>query len=81
ARPAWSKADDDQTRPNNATLIAAGNLAGLPALCLPCGFTPEGLPLALQFVGPPFSENTLLSLGMWFQSQTDWHLRQPPDTE
>lgn len=81
ARPAWTAADSDQARPNNATLIAAGNLAGLPALCLPCGFTPEGLPLALQFVGPPFSENTLLSLGIWFQSQTDWHRRQPPDTE
>lgn len=65
-------------RPSNPSLIAAGNLAGLPALCLPCGFAPSGLPLALQFVGRPFSENTLLSLGAWFQSQTDWHRRRPP---
>jgi len=65
-------------RPNNASLIAAGNLAGLPALCIPCGFSSDGLPLALQLVGPPFSENLLLSLGAWFQSQTDWHRRKPP---
>ena len=62
----------------NPALIPAGNLAGLPALCLPCGFTPDGLPLAIQLVGPPFSENTLLSLGAWFQSETDWHRRRPP---
>jgi aspartyl-tRNA(Asn)/glutamyl-tRNA(Gln) amidotransferase subunit A len=59
-------------------LIPAGNLAGLPALCLPCGFTPDGLPLAIQLVGRPFAENTLLSLGAWFQARTDWHRRRPP---
>jgi aspartyl-tRNA(Asn)/glutamyl-tRNA(Gln) amidotransferase subunit A len=68
-------------RPNNASLIGAGNLAGLPALCLPCGFTEDGLPLSLQFVGPPFSESLLVSLGQWFQSQTDWHQKRPPGTE
>lgn len=62
----------------NPALIAAGNLAGLPALCLPCGFTPQGLPLAIQLVGRPFEENTLLSLGAWYQTQTDWHRRRPP---
>jgi aspartyl-tRNA(Asn)/glutamyl-tRNA(Gln) amidotransferase subunit A len=75
ARPA------ETSQPSNAGLVPAGNLAGLPALCLPCGFTPEGLPLSLQFVGPPFSENTLLSLGAWFQAQTDWHRKRPPGTE
>src|SRR5436309_10992102 len=57
-------------------LIPAGNLAGLPALCLPCGFA-EGMPLGLQLVGPPFSENTLLALGTEFQQRTDWHKRRP----
>lgn len=71
-------AAETPARANNASLIAAGNLAGLPALCVPCGFSPEGLPLSLQFVGPAFSENLLLSLGAWFQSQTDWHARRPP---
>jgi Asp-tRNA(Asn)/Glu-tRNA(Gln) amidotransferase A subunit family amidase len=70
---------DSPQRPNNASLIAASNLAGLPALSIPCGFSVEGLPLGLQLVGPPFSENRLLALGVWFQSQTDWHLRRPPE--
>jgi aspartyl-tRNA(Asn)/glutamyl-tRNA(Gln) amidotransferase subunit A len=74
-------------RPANPALIPAGNLAGLPALCLPCGFArasgarKEGaseLPVAIQLVGPPFAENRLLSLGAWFQAQTDWHRRRPP---
>lgn len=60
---------------NNASLIPASNLAGLPALFLPCGFTPTGLPLGIQLVGRPFEENLLLSLGAWYQRETDWHLR------
>jgi aspartyl-tRNA(Asn)/glutamyl-tRNA(Gln) amidotransferase subunit A len=59
-------------------IVQAGNLAGLPALVLPCGFV-ENLPLALQFVGAPFSENLLLSIGKDFQSRTDWHKRRPPE--
>ena len=65
------------TDPGMNALIPAGNLAGLPALSLPCGFA-GGLPLALQLVGPPFSENTLLALGREFQNRTDWHRRRPP---
>ena len=57
-------------------LIAAGNLAGLPALSLPCGFA-EGLPLGISLVGRPFYENTLLAVGREFQNQTDWHRRRP----
>ena len=58
-------------------LIQAGNLAGLPALSIPCGFA-GSLPVALQLVGPAFTENTLLALGREFQSRTDWHKRRPP---
>ena len=58
-------------------IIPAGNLAGLPALVLPCGFA-GNLPVALQVVGPPWSENTLLAIGKDFQSRTDWHRRRPP---
>jgi aspartyl-tRNA(Asn)/glutamyl-tRNA(Gln) amidotransferase subunit A len=57
-------------------LIPAGNLAGLPALSLPCGFD-GGLPLAIQLVGRPFSENTLLAIGKQYQTVTDWHRRTP----
>jgi aspartyl-tRNA(Asn)/glutamyl-tRNA(Gln) amidotransferase subunit A len=57
-------------------IIQAGNLAGLPALVLPCGFA-GNLPLGLQVVGAPFSENTLLAVGREFQARTDWHKRRP----
>jgi aspartyl-tRNA(Asn)/glutamyl-tRNA(Gln) amidotransferase subunit A len=58
-------------------LSAAGNLAGLPALFLPCGFA-GGLPVAIQIVGRPFTENTLVAVGKEFQARTDWHRRRPP---
>jgi aspartyl-tRNA(Asn)/glutamyl-tRNA(Gln) amidotransferase subunit A len=60
-----------------AGLIPAGNLAGLPAIVLPCGFA-DNLPVALQVVGAPYSENLLLAVGAGFQSRTDWHKRRPP---
>lgn len=60
-----------------SSLIPAGNLAGLPALSLPCGFA-NGLPIAISVVGRPFFENLLCSVGVGFQSQTDWHRRRPP---
>ena len=58
-------------------LIPAGNLAGLPAVSLPCGFA-NGLPVGISLVGRPFYENQLLSIGAAYQSQTDWHRRKPP---
>ncbi|MCC7173627.1 MAG: amidase [Bryobacterales bacterium] len=58
-------------------LGAAGNLAGLPALSLPCGLA-GGLPVAIQIVGRPFNENNILALGVEFQRRTDWHRRRPP---
>jgi aspartyl-tRNA(Asn)/glutamyl-tRNA(Gln) amidotransferase subunit A len=70
----------DRPKPKDAgltALIPAGNLAGLPALSLPCGFAGE-LPVALQLAGPPLTENTLLAVGKEFQSRTDWHKRKPP---
>jgi aspartyl-tRNA(Asn)/glutamyl-tRNA(Gln) amidotransferase subunit A len=61
-------------------LIPAGNLAGLPAISLPCGFA-GGLPIAISVVGRPFYENQLIAIGKAFQSHTDWHRRRPPVTE
>jgi aspartyl-tRNA(Asn)/glutamyl-tRNA(Gln) amidotransferase subunit A len=63
--------------PGLTALIPAGNLAGLPALSLPCGFA-NGMPMGLQLVGSPFSENMLLAIGKTFQDRTDWHKRRPP---
>ena len=63
--------------PGMSAIVPAANLAGLPALVLPCGFA-GNLPVAVQLVGRPFSENTLLALGREFQKRTDWHRRKPP---
>lgn len=58
-------------------LIPAGNLAGVPALSLPCGFA-NGLPISLQLVARPFNENLILAIGKAFQERTDFHKRRPP---
>ncbi len=62
--------------PGNSALIPAGNLGGLPAISLPCGFA-DGLPVAIQLVGNPFSENTLVAVGKAFQARTDFHRQRP----
>jgi aspartyl-tRNA(Asn)/glutamyl-tRNA(Gln) amidotransferase subunit A len=58
-------------------IIPAGNLAGLPAISLPCGFA-SGLPVGISLIGRPWFENHLIGVGRAFQSQTDWHKRKPP---
>jgi aspartyl-tRNA(Asn)/glutamyl-tRNA(Gln) amidotransferase subunit A len=59
-----------------SAIIPAGNLAGLPALSLPCGFA-EGMPVGISLVARPFNEMTILHLGREFQTRTDWHKRRP----
>jgi aspartyl-tRNA(Asn)/glutamyl-tRNA(Gln) amidotransferase subunit A len=58
-------------------LIPGGNLAGWPALALPCGFA-ASLPVSICLVGRSFSENTLLILGLEYQRRTRFHLARPP---
>jgi aspartyl-tRNA(Asn)/glutamyl-tRNA(Gln) amidotransferase subunit A len=53
------------------------NLTGLPALSLPCGFSPEGLPIGLQIIGPHWGEAAVLRAGYAYEQATDWHLRKP----
>jgi aspartyl-tRNA(Asn)/glutamyl-tRNA(Gln) amidotransferase subunit A len=57
-------------------LVPAANLCGLPGLSIPCGFA-NGLPMGIQFVGPAFSENTVIAFGREFQNLTDFHKRHP----
>jgi aspartyl-tRNA(Asn)/glutamyl-tRNA(Gln) amidotransferase subunit A len=61
-------------------LGSGGNLAGLPALSLPCGFSKAGLPIGMQIVGAPMSDLKVLALGRLYQENTDWHRRRPPAT-
>jgi len=51
------------------------NLAGLPAISFPCGFTTNGLPIGLQVAGRSFEESTVLRIAHAYQQLTDWHRR------
>jgi aspartyl-tRNA(Asn)/glutamyl-tRNA(Gln) amidotransferase subunit A len=53
------------------------NLAGLPALSIPCGFTKSGLPIGLQIVARAWGESKILNLGHAFEQATEWHKMQP----
>ena len=55
----------------------SANLAGIPALSMPCGTGREGMPVGLQLMGPHFSEVALLRTAHHFQAATDWHRRLP----
>jgi len=52
------------------------NLAGLPAISLPCGFSNGGLPIGLQIAGKPFEESMILRIAHAYQQMTDWHRRE-----
>ena len=54
------------------------NLTGLPTLSVPCGFSPDNLPIALQLVGKPFDEITVLRAGYTYQQHMKWYERRPP---
>ena len=60
-------------------ISAAGNLAGLPAIGVPCGFTEGGLPTGIQFVGRTYGEAAILAVAAAYQSLTAWHYQHPAD--
>ena len=54
------------------------NLAGTPALSVPCGFSVAGMPMGLQIVGRPFAEETVLRVAHAYEQATEWHNRRAP---
>ncbi|MDQ1556098.1 MAG: aspartyl-tRNA(Asn)/glutamyl-tRNA(Gln) amidotransferase subunit, partial [Actinomycetota bacterium] len=54
------------------------NLTGHPAIAVPCGFTDEGLPLSMQFVGRRNADDVVLEAARRYQCATDWHIAKPP---
>jgi aspartyl-tRNA(Asn)/glutamyl-tRNA(Gln) amidotransferase subunit A len=55
----------------------AVNLAGVPGISVPCGFDENNLPVGLQIISEPFSEEKLLRIARMHEKQTDWHARKP----
>ncbi|MFH1281526.1 MAG: Asp-tRNA(Asn)/Glu-tRNA(Gln) amidotransferase subunit GatA [Candidatus Omnitrophota bacterium] len=53
------------------------NLAGIPAISIPCGFTKKGLPVGLQIMAKPFNEEMLFRVAHAFEQNTDWHKMKP----
>ncbi len=53
------------------------NLAGIPGISIPCGFTEENLPIGLQFLAKPFDEEMLFRVAYTFEKNTDYHRRRP----
>ncbi len=56
----------------------SANLAGLPGISVPAGFSSDGLPIGLQLLAPPLEEERLLRAARMFEKETDWHTRRPP---
>lgn len=54
------------------------NVWGIPAISVPCGFTPSGLPVGLQISASPWEEGRVLQLAHAYEQATDWHKREPP---
>lgn len=55
----------------------SANLAGICGISVPCGFTKAGLPIGLQVLAPPFTEEKLLRVARMHERETDWHVRRP----
>ena len=53
------------------------NLAGIPAIALPCGFSKMGLPIGMQILGRPFDEETILCVAYAYEQATEWHNKKP----
>ncbi len=56
------------------------NLAGIPAISIPCGMTEEGLPIGLQLQAAPLEENRLLEIAHWYQELTGYTMQFPEST-
>jgi Asp-tRNA(Asn)/Glu-tRNA(Gln) amidotransferase A subunit family amidase len=75
ATPLSTNLETDLTFPD--PLGGIGNLCGLPALSVPCGFTEKGLPVGLQFVAKAGDDIAVIQAARTYQQRTDWHKKHP----
>jgi aspartyl-tRNA(Asn)/glutamyl-tRNA(Gln) amidotransferase subunit A len=75
AFPLGDKCDDPVQMYLSDIYTISTNLAGLPAMSIPCGFGKHNMPVGLQIIGPWFSESRLLGVAHQYQQATGWHAR------
>ncbi|MBN1621966.1 MAG: Asp-tRNA(Asn)/Glu-tRNA(Gln) amidotransferase subunit GatA [Endomicrobiales bacterium] len=71
------KADDPLQMYLSDIFTISCNLAGIPGISVPCGFTSNGLPVGLQVLGKPFKEEDILKTAYHYEKNTEWHKRYP----
>jgi aspartyl-tRNA(Asn)/glutamyl-tRNA(Gln) amidotransferase subunit A len=76
AFPIGQKVDDPLAMYLTDIFTLTANMAGIPGMAIPCGFS-EHMPVGLQLLGQPFDEATLLRVGDAYQRVTDWHQQRP----
>jgi aspartyl-tRNA(Asn)/glutamyl-tRNA(Gln) amidotransferase subunit A len=72
------KIDDPLTMYLSDIFTLSANLAGIPGMSVPCGFSSDGLPIGLQILGSHFNEKMLLKVGYCFEGATEFHKKKPP---
>ncbi|MCF8052193.1 MAG: Asp-tRNA(Asn)/Glu-tRNA(Gln) amidotransferase subunit GatA [Desulfobacterales bacterium] len=77
AFPIGEKTDDPLTMYLSDIFTLSANLAGIPGLSVPCGFSTEGLPIGLQVLAPYFKEETLIRVAGSFEQTTEFHKKRP----
>ncbi len=78
--PAWKigeLTDDPLSMYLSDIFTLSANLAGVPGISVPCGFSKDGLPIGLQLMGPHFAEGILLKVAYNFEQTTDFHTKKP----
>jgi len=71
------KMDDPLTMYLSDVFTVNCNLAGIPGISIPCGFSSSGLPIGLQILGKSFDEETILKASYTYEQNTDYHLKRP----
>ncbi len=71
------KVDDPLTMYLSDIYTLSANLAGIPGMSVPCGFSPDGLPIGLQIMGSHFNEEMILRVAHRFEQTTEFHKKKP----
>ncbi|HXX53754.1 MAG TPA: amidase family protein, partial [Thermodesulfovibrionales bacterium] len=71
------KADDPLQMYLSDIFTISVNLAGVPGISIPCGFTRNSLPIGMQLIGRHFDEETILKIAFTYEQSTEWHKKKP----